>query len=456
MTEYDAVDLFCGAGGFSSGLGQADINVKYGVDQNEDALKTFDKNHEGEAIQHDIREGIPEELQEENFDIVFGSPPCKGFSIAQGGNRYLDDERNGLVFEFIAWVEEMAPDIVLMENVTGMETISDDFMSAVEREYRDAGYDQFTYETLRASDYGVPQNRDRVIVMASHERNDIPVSFPEPTHVEDGQDLGLNSDFDVASLNHKVTVKEAIGDLPNPTEDGIVSLPPLSELDFDTSFLEYVRADDNKTYNHIANQPSQSGHTPKIVSELEPGEMYRSTRFGDRYRQVWDLLSDEFSEAKQEVLRFIGRHRTRKEYRIKGKSVGHVHDKKIVDEVDIDEDAIEDALEELLENGWLREDTVEDKHGYDLNTQSGVRPRYVRIEPDGQSNTILTTDFNPRDKLHPFENRGLSLREGARVQSFPDDFRFHGSFDDIATQIGNAVPPLMAKEIGHHVTKRLE
>ena len=105
----------------------------------------------------------------------------------------------------------------------------------------------------------------------------------------------------------------------------------------------------------------------------------------------------------------------------------------------------------LHDDGWLRTDKDGDILGYDRNTKSGIRPRYMRLDPNGQSNTILTTDFVPRDKLHPTENRGLSLREGARIQSFPDSFEFVGSFDDIATQIGNAVPPLLAKHLGSHL-----
>jgi len=80
----------------------------------------------------------------------------------------------------------------------------------------------------------------------------------------------------------------------------------------------------------------------------------------------------------------------------------------------------------------------------------------MRLNTEDQSNTLLTTDFNAREKLHPFENRGLSLREGARIQSFPDDFIFEGEFDAIATQIGNAVPPLMAKAVAEHIIQFLE
>ena len=110
----------------------------------------------------------------------------------------------------------------------------------------------------------------------------------------------------------------------------------------------------------------------------------------------------------------------------------------------------------LYDDGWLRTDEDGDTLGYDRNTKSGIRPRYMRLDPDGQSNTILTTDFVPRDKLHPTENRGLSLREGARIQSFPDSFEFKGSFDEIATQIGNAVPPLLAQHLGSHLQQLAE
>jgi site-specific DNA-cytosine methylase len=179
--------------------------------------------------------------------------------------------------------------------------------------------------------------------------------------------------------------------------------------------------------------------------------MYRSSRFGDRYRQVWDLLSHRFTELEQNILHFIARHRSRKAFRITGKSVGPVAAGRIAEELSASETAVHDSLERLHEDGWLRTNEHEGTLGYDLNTKSGIRPRYMRLDPDGQSNTILTTDFNPRDKLHPTENRGLSLREGARIQSFPDSFKFLGTFDDIATQIGNAVPPLLARRLGEHL-----
>ena len=79
----------------------------------------------------------------------------------------------------------------------------------------------------------------------------------------------------------------------------------------------------------------------------------------------------------------------------------------------------------------------------------------MRLDRNSISHTILTVDFNAREKLHPTANRGISLREGARIQSFPDDFRFVGNFDSIARQIGNAVPPLLAFKIARHLSRVL-
>ena len=440
-----AVDLFCGAGGFSAGLEAAGIDVVAGVDIADHALATFEANHAATAIAHDLSDGLPAELHDENVDIVFGSPPCKGFSDARG-ERSLDDERNQLVFSFIQAVEQLQPRYVLMENVAGMTTISDAFLDAIEAEYDAAGY-TVAWETLNAADFGVPQTRERVIYCGVRTDHPVEPSLPEGPYTEhsDGQQTLTGE-----PVQSWTTVADALADLPEPTASGEVDLPPLSKFP-DNAYLRLIRDGAEETWNHVAKEPASDEDTQHIVAELNPGEMYRSSRFGDRYRQVWDLLAHRFSDTEQAALEFIARHRSRKDFRMSGKSVGPVPGELIADHLDADDAAVESALTRLHDDGWLRTDEDGDTLGYDLNTKSGIRPRYMRLDPTGQSNTILTTDFVPRDKLHPTENRGLSLREGARIQSFPDSFAFQGSFDDIATQIGNAVPPLLAQHLGSHL-----
>lgn len=442
-----AIDLFCGAGGFSNGFENAGIDIRLGIDVDDDALKTFRYNHKGDAINQDIREGVPDRVLKNDYDIVFGSPPCKGFSDARG-SRYVDDNRNGLVFEYIHWVEEMQPDIAVMENVTGMRTIGGEFMDGMRKEFIDAGYNQVKVRELNSANFGVPQKRERVIVIATHKDNNCRPSFPPESKQSESPD-------GVQTLGTRTTVEEAFADLPDVTENG-VARSDYSKVNMNTVYSEYVRdLDDGEVlHNHEAKTISDDKEiAQKILGRLKAGEMYRSTRFGDRYRQIWDVLEDEFTEIENDSMRFIGRHRSKKDYRIKGKSVGHVYVEMMKEELPYDEEGVGEALDELVEDNWLRKDEVDDKVGYDLNTNSGVRPRYMRLQPDSQSNTILTTDFKPRDKAHPFEDRGLSLREGARIQSFPDSFEFKGSFQSVASQIGNAVPPIMAYRIGQHLVE---
>lgn len=439
-----AIDLFCGAGGFSNGFENAGIDVRFGIDMDTDALKTFSHNHNSEAIKKDIREGIPGEALQNDYDIVFGSPPCKGFSDARG-SRYVDDDRNGLVFEYIHWVSEMQPEIAVMENVTGMRTIGDDFIDAMKKEFNQSGYDYVEVSQFNSANFAVPQKRKRVIVVASHEDNNYTLNSQE-TKTSDTPRF--------PEVNEKTSVRDAFEDLPTVTEDGIVETD-YTEANMNSVYSEYVR-DSDVLHNHEAKQISESKDlAQKILSRLEPGEMYRSNRFGDRYRQVWDVLNDEFSDTENDIMRFIGKHRSKKDYRIKGKTVGHVDIEMIKEELPYNNSQVQSSVNDLLKGEWLRKDEVDGRIGYDLNTNSGVRPRYMRLQPDSQSNTILTTDFKPRDKAHPFKNRGISLREGARIQSFPDSFEFKGSFQSVASQIGNAVPPMMAYKIGERLVSKM-
>jgi DNA (cytosine-5)-methyltransferase 1 len=432
MSEFNVLDMFCGAGGFSCGFEKNGLNVEYGVDNSEKALKTYDKNHKSESIEYDIRNSVPEEIKSE-YDVIIGSPPCKGFSDARG-SRHISDDRNGLVFEYISWISELQPKIAIMENVAGIRTISDDFTDGLKKEFKEIGYNDFCLNQVDSSNYGVPQSRERVFIAATNNSNNI--------NADDILEL------DICDTN--ITVEQAIKDLPEPRSEKPVQY---SNVDMHTEYSKFVRdLEDSNIENHEAKTPNKD-ISKYIIDRLEPGEMYRSNRFGDRYRQIWDILSDKFSHIENSCFEFISNKRSKKEYRIKGKTVGHVNAEKIKQELDFSSKDIENTLLDLESDGWLRKDEVNNTIGYDINTKSGVRPKYMRLQPDSHSNTILTTDFKPRDKVHPYKNRGLSLREGARIQSFPDSFEFKGSFNDIASQIGNAVPPLISYKISDNVKR---
>ncbi|GGJ07730.1 cytosine-specific methyltransferase [Halobellus salinus] len=180
------LDLFCGGGGLSEGFLQAGYDVVAGVDVSEDFLATHSHNHDDAlAIRADLSQVGPEEffdthpVDPETIDVVIGGPPCKGFSIA--GHRDPDDERNYLVGSFIDYVAFVRPDAFVMENVPGIKSMAGgDTLRSILEGFRQAGYEKPAYETLNAADYGVPQNRRRVIFQGRRDGS-LP-TYPDRTH----------------------------------------------------------------------------------------------------------------------------------------------------------------------------------------------------------------------------------------------------------------------------------
>lgn len=429
------VDLFCGAGGFSCGFEKAGFQAIAGIDWEEPMVETFEANHkDAEGIKHDISE----EILDYNTDLVIGSPPCQGFSVAKGGERDIEDERNSRVFDYIKWIEKIQPKVFVMENVAGIRSISDEFIDAVKEKYREMGY-SIDSDVLNSAEFGVPQKRKRYFLLGVKSDIEDNPKLPSPTHETSGR---IQTTLDGDQLEVLNTVGDALKGLPEVVEN-IETEVDVSEVEKDSGYLDFV-LDENKTINHVAKFPREDEMS--IINNIPEGKVYRSNRFGDQYIGAWEIHSDKLDEDEQKAIRFVGRNRTRKEHK-----PGDKRGPDFLPEGTIPVD--KKKLDGLVEEGWMRrkEDYKGHDFAYDINTKSGVRPKYKRLSRKGVSNTLTTADFTPREKLHPTEDRGLSLREGARIQSFPDSFRFYGSFSDVATQIGNAVPPYLAYTIAKHI-----
>lgn len=181
------LDLFAGAGGMSLGFSNGGFDVIAGVDVDDKALETYDRNHDAEAINCDLATVDPQEFANEydihkgDIDGVVGGPSCQGFSVANH-DRDPDDPRNNLVFRFAKYVGYYQPDFFVMENVTGLKSIDDgETLELLIEDFEDRGYD-VEWSVLNAADYGVPQKRKRVFVIGVHEDVDGEPTFPEPTH----------------------------------------------------------------------------------------------------------------------------------------------------------------------------------------------------------------------------------------------------------------------------------
>ena len=284
-----SVDLFCGAGGAACGAHMAGWDTTAGIDTAEYALQTATENLGLHAIEHDLEDVDTSILPNESPTWVHGSPPCQGFS--QSGTRVADDPRNKLVFSFIEWVDALEPAVVTMENVTGLRSISDEFIDAVRAAYKDAGY-TMAERVVNVADYGVPQRRKRLFCIAV--RDDLPAPdtwLPEPTHEEPSDQETL----DGKSLPTWNTVGGALEPLQ---DDAVIEgdstpenrSPAYRDVDADTWYtphspvsnhnpralsdkaVDYMTRDDRHLKKHRPFQFDEVGRT--IVANIHKGVPY--------------------------------------------------------------------------------------------------------------------------------------------------------------------------------------
>lgn len=201
----DVVSLFSGAGGLDLGFIKAGHHIIWANDLFHDAVQTYIANIGNHIVEGDIHSIPSNEIPD--CDIVIGGFPCQGFSVANTGRR-ADDERNTLYLQLLRVIKDKQPIFFLAENVKGILSLERGAVfSNILADFRQLNY-QVQYKLLNAADYGVPQRRERVIIVGV--RNDINFQFeyPKPTHSKDG----------IGGLPKWVTVREAIQHFPNPDE----------------------------------------------------------------------------------------------------------------------------------------------------------------------------------------------------------------------------------------------
>jgi DNA (cytosine-5)-methyltransferase 1 len=216
MTPPVCVDLFCGCGGLSTGLLDAGIAVRLGIDSDAPCIATFDLNHTSrgsDGLNADVRQLTGERLVElagARVELLVGGPPCQPFSVA-GKRRALADHRGDLIFEFVRLLAETQADAYIFENVPNLASVAngevrDDLLAA----FAEIGYSA-TACVLAAAEYGVPQMRKRLFVVGTRERGEIAMP-PPATHAPP------DTLFAAAERCPYVTAREAIEDLPDVDE----------------------------------------------------------------------------------------------------------------------------------------------------------------------------------------------------------------------------------------------
>lgn len=439
-----AIDLFAGAGGLSLGLELAGIEVVGSVEHCPKAVTTYRHNFPSHvAMCKDITDFPPEEMEKElltqkqikknEIDIIAGGPPCPGFSnigrskiislLREGTHEkwswgdeeadklrhsFIQDPRNELFLEFVKYVEHFQPRWYIMENVPGMLTSKNKNKQIipilVKQAFLMAGY-QCKWKVLSADDYGVPQARKRLIFVGW--KTDCPKDeFLHPS----------------AQKGRKWTANDAIDDLPRvgkgggPFEryGGVLNPKPNA---YQSSMRKGV-------YKRAGRKDPRTGEIP---TGKEPLTCHTGRAVNPRDQAIFPMLTA--AEGERRV----------------------TYDLVEPSELNFPDGWRWDSKNELVWNGK----TGKEKKTYKWYNRKSFKDKMRRISGHKPSPTLVAhMAVDTYMYIHPTDHRTITPREAARIQSFPDNFDFSVvSFTSQYRQIGNAVPPLMAKAIGEEITK---
>ncbi|MHC3378022.1 DNA cytosine methyltransferase [Ligilactobacillus equi] len=503
-----AIDLFCGAGGFSEGILQAGFDIIFSSDKSPMVEETYTNRHEQLGLVEgvdthfelaDIKELTADKIFEEinnlrygpifergTVDVIFGGPPCQGFSRL--GKRDSKDPRNMLFHEYLRIIRDVNPRYVVMENVTGILDMNMlDFPSVLnkekiyegqhivpkilEEELTGLGYTVLDIQVLNAADFGVPQQRNRAVFLAY--RNDVaPIEYPiaegyDAVNVREAlgdlyPEYNYTSDFsqnrvngETPNVNNTPLEREEINNMETSHHDAVVverfSLYRQGEkmVNVVTRLRESgidLRREKPALFNEALFQLNKNDNLKaikKTISELDI-VIPKTTRlpFLNKILSNSMLVRDE--DARCKLLKQLSSRLgtdidTVEEFlnRIRGR---------------LNPKVSADEFAEKLING-----DISDEEAIAIFTKKNVR---IRLDAEKVAPTIVTL---PDDYIHPFFNRTLTVREMARIQSFDDSFLFLGKRTTGGskrkletpqfTQVGNAVPPLLAKAIAGAVLK---
>lgn len=336
--------MFAGGGGLTLGASLSGIDVRVAVENNPSACLTYHTNHaDTTLLATDITKVDSIDVGNRDKPVVlFGGPPCQGFSTSNQRTRHAENPKNWLFREFLRMVGSVEPEWVVFENVSGiLQTDGGRFAESFREELSGMGY-KIAYGVLNAVDFGCPQKRSRYILIGS--LNATP-QLPTPP----------------ASLT-RPTLWEAIGDLPELVNGAMEDVLTYREAPL-SDYAKALRADLEVCTGHLVSRNADSivaryGHIPQ----------------GGNWQNIPGMMRDP----------------------------------------------------------------VTDRRRY----HSGIYKRLVQNSP-----SVVIGNFRKSMLIHPTQDRGLSVREAARIQSFPDRYRFCGSIGFQQQQVGNAVPPTLAKAV---------
>lgn len=445
------LDLFAGCGGLSLGAHAAGCEIVGSVELDPIAARSHAMNFHGGAEAHaksrNISKTDPYSLLQDlgvagsgqrAIDVLIGGPPCQAFArvgraklreIFEHPEAFLHDERSGLYRDYLRFVEALSPAAVVIENVPDVLNYGGlNIFETIANALEELGY-RCAYGLLNAAHYGVPQMRTRCFLIAIAEDADAAPTLPAPTHFHE-LPVGYSGTRDVAlrhihslferskyvevpqpdpGLARAVTAQEAIGDLP-PINDHLRGLLRKVPQRLNTPIPAPASRDMSAYARLMRSWPGFESddvvrdHAIRFLPR--DYKIFRRMRPGDQYPEAYALATRMFEEALA-------------------------------------------ALETTPRRGSRAYEELKAQYvpPYDANKFPN---KWRKMEPDEPARTLMAhigKDTYSHIHYDSKQARTISVREAARLQSFPDGFRFAGTMNPAFRQIGNAVPPLLAKAV---------
>lgn len=392
QNKFRVISLFSGAGGMDLGFINAGFEIVWANDFFKEAVESYKKNVDNRIVFGDITK-IDSSQMPDNIDLVIGGFPCQGFSVANT-KRSMKDERNFLYKEMLRVIRDKQPKFFVAENVKGILSMKKGkVIEMIKNDFRKLGY-KVDARLLNAAEYGVPQARERVVIIGNRIGVDNP--YPKATHWVDSKKYDSKK-----GLKAPVTVEQTIGflsdvklsDKPITLEDGTIIYNHMAATNvYDKFWGRKYKVDQAKICDYLRMWRDKAGYTTKKVDE----------HFGYKYTAGHWFRKDNHSGSIPkpsdwwELKKILG--------------FDSKYDKKVTTMVE-----------------------KEIKFEQSLRITNWDRP----------SDTITATS----PEIHVNKERRLSARECAMLQTFPMDYEFVGSLNVIYRQIGNAVPVKLAEQI---------
>lgn len=436
------IDLFSGCGGLTLGFEKSGFDIVAGIEMMPEACQTISYNLDfryGREQTHlcgDITE-IDASIFKDKFGkegcIVIGGPPCQAYSLAGraklrslGDDRVnVKDARGYLYQDFLRFVFDLDAEAVVMENVP--ESVNFGEMNIPEtvcESLIEHGYNAY-WTVLNSADYGVPQLRERVFVLAIKKELKRTINLPVPTHhSKNGYQTAYQKRFETfkkySNFRLPISADESTKDW-NTVGDAFSDLPELFPLP-------------NSKYRNVK-------LNEEIDYKTDPENEYQKLMRNWYGMESFSASANAFRNNRRDFAIF---------YRMK-QGDDYIAASKIADEL------FEKEAEVFGYKPGTSEYLKMKKKMVPVYDRDKFERKWRKLEWDKPSHTLVAhLSKDTYSHIHPVEPRGISVREAARIQSFPDDFFFDCSMGDAFKQIGNAVPPLLASAVAKQVALSFE